>query len=172
MKDYWLAKLISSVPKVDSRKRLQKSIYLLQSRKGFPFKFDYCLHYYGPYSFELASAIDQLNAADIINENQEQTGFGSIRYKSQITEKGKRVLADFQKSDVGKKANRKISPFIRLFEQLNQKKLWVLELAATAAYFHEVDWPRAQDQTATFKKIAVDDSNLEQAVNIAKAFKN
>ncbi|MDH4206163.1 MAG: hypothetical protein OEV45_11620 [Desulfobacteraceae bacterium] len=172
MKDYWLAKLINSVPKVDSRKRLQKSIYLLQFRKNFPLKFDYFLHYYGPYSFELASAIDQLKAADIINENPEQTGFGSIRYKSQITEKGKRVLEDFQKSDEGKKANRKISPFIHLFEQLNEKNLWVLELAATIAYYHEGNWPRAQDQTAKFKKITVDDFNLKQAVKIAKDFKN
>jgi uncharacterized protein YwgA len=57
MNDYWLAKLIASVEEVDSRKRLQKSIYLLQFLKGFPLKLDYFLHFYGPYSWELADLI-------------------------------------------------------------------------------------------------------------------
>jgi len=169
MKDYWLAKLIGSVTKVDSRKRLQKSIYLLQ-RAGCPLSLSYILHYYGPYSFELAGLIDQLKGADIIDESPEQTGFGGVRYKSKISKKGKRVLENFQKSKTGKEVYGQIQPFIPIFEKLNQKDLWVLELAATVAYFYEDRWTEAQKQTATFKKIPPDNSDLKRAVKLAKKF--
>ena len=168
MKDYWLAKLISSVTEVDSRKRLQKSIYLLQ-RAGCPLQFSYILHYYGPYSFELAGLIDQLKGADIIDESPEQTGFGGVRYRSEISQKGKRVLENFQKSETGEKMYRQIKPFISCFQDLNEKDLWVLELAATIAYFHEGEWEEAQKQTATFKKLSENDSKLKQALALASA---
>ncbi len=168
MKDYWLAKLISSVTEVDSRKRLQKSIYLLQ-RAGCPLQFSYILHYYGPYSFELAGLIDQLKSADIIDESPEQTGFGGVRYRSEISQKGKRVLENFQKSKTGKDVYGQIQPFIPIFEKLNQKDLWVLELAATIAYFYEGNWAEAQKQTATFKKLSTNDNNLKKAFALASA---
>ena len=166
MKDYWLAKLISSVTEVDSRKRLQKSIYLLQ-RAGCPLQFSYILHYYGPYSFELAGLIDQLKGADIIDESPEQTGFGGVRYRSEISQKGKRVLENFQKSRTGKDMYGQIRPFIPIFEKLNQEDLWVLELAATIAYFYEGDWAEAQKQTAIFKKLSRNGNNLKQAFALA-----
>ena len=171
MKDYWLAKLISEVRKVDSRKRLQKSIYLLQFCKDFPLKFDYFLHYYGPYSFELASTIDQLNAADIIKEVPEPVSIG-VRYSSSIAPKGEKVLDSFEQTDAGQCALNKIKNFFNPFERLNKENPWVLELAATVAYFHENTWASAQAQTETFKKVRADDSNLKKAVKIAKAFKN
>jgi hypothetical protein len=169
MKDYWLARLISSVKQVDSRKRLQKSIYLLK-RAGCPLQYDYLLHYYGPYSFELAGLIDQLCNADIIKESHDLTGFGNVKYKFQITDKGKEVLATFQKSETGKKIDEQIQPFVSLFKKLNQENLWVLELAATVAYYYESDWEYAQHQTAEFKKILMNDSKLLEAIKLAKEF--
>jgi len=168
MKDYWLAKLISSVTEVDSRKRLQKSIYLLQ-RAGCPLQFSYILHYYGPYSFELAGLIDQLKGADIIDESPEQTGFGGVRYRSKISQKGKSVLANFEKSETGKDVYGQIEPFISCFLELNEEDPWVLELAATVAYFNDGNWTEAQKQTATFKKLSPNDKNLKKAFAIASA---
>jgi uncharacterized protein YwgA len=170
MKDYWLAKLISSVTEVDSRKRLQKSIYLLQCA-GCPLQFSYILHYYGPYSFELAGLIDQLKGADIINESPEATGFGNIQYRSKISQKGKPVLENFQRSKTGRRVYEQIKPFISRFQELNQENLWVLELAATIAYFYEGDWAEAQKQTVLFKKLPENDSNLKQAFKLAKGFR-
>jgi len=167
MKDYWLAKLISSVTEVDSRKRLQKSIYLLQQRANCPLQFSYILHYYGPYSFELSSLIDQLKSADIIDESRELTGFGDVRYRSKISKKGERVLKKFQESKTGKEVYEQIRPFIPIFEKLNQEDLWVLELAATIAYFYEGNWAGAQKQTATFKKLSKNDNNLKKAFALA-----
>lgn len=170
MKDYWLAKLIDSVTEVDSRKRLQKAIYLLQLA-GCPLQCEYILHYYGPYSFELAGLIDQLKGADIIDESPKQTGFGNIRYKSKISQKGKRVLENFQKSKTGQDVYGQIKPFIPLFKNLNDEDPWVLELAATIAYFYEGNWVKAKKHTVRFKKIRSDDSNLRKAMKLAKEFK-
>lgn len=170
MKDYWLAKLISSIDQVDSRKRLQKSVYLLQLA-GCPLRCDYILHYYGPYSFELAGLIDQLDGANIIEEAPEPTGVGT-RYRASITDRGRKALGNIQQTKLGRGLLSKIKPFVPRFEELNQENIWVLELAATIAYFHEGNWPKAKKQTATFKKVRVDDEKLLKAVKLAKKFKN
>jgi len=159
MKDYWLAKLISSVDKVESRKRLQKSVYLLQ-RAGCPLQCDYLLHYYGPYSFELAGLIDQLGGAGIISEKSEVLGNGVVRYKSAITDKGRKVLESFEKADVGKQARKQIEPFVLRFKPLVGEDLWVLELAATVGYYYDCDWEYAKACTATVK--GIHDKNSKQ----------
>lgn len=169
MKDYWLAKLISSVQEVDSRKRLQKSVFLLQLKRC-PLKCDYLLHYYGPYSFELAGLMDQLDGADIIEETPEPRCAGVIRYRSKITNKGTRVLNSFEKTERGREVQRQIKPFIPRFQKLNDEDLWVLELAATVAYFYDGNWQDAQAQTATFKRIRINDTKLLTAIKLAKEF--
>ena len=170
MKDYWLAKLISCVDAVDSRKRLQKSVYLLQL-SGSPLVCDYILHYYGPYSFELASLIDQLNGAGIIKETPEPLSFGIVRYTSTVTEAGQKALDDFERTDKGSQLCAKIEPFIEQFRNLNNEDPWILELAATVAFHHKGDWSEAQKQTAEFKKVRQDDKKVRQAVELARRFK-
>jgi len=170
MKDYWLAKLIGSVGEVDSRKRLQKSIYLLQQRTGCPLRLSYILHYYGPYSFELAGLIDQLKGADIIDETADVLSPSVVRYKSKISKKGRRVLVNFQKSKTGTEVYGQIKPFISYFQDLNGEDLWPLELAATVAYFYEGSWPKAKTQTAKFKHLEEKDRTLKEATAIAGRF--
>lgn len=67
MRDCWLAKLISSITEVNSRKRLQKLIYLLQ-RAGCPLHFSYILHYYCTYLFDMAGLIEQLKDYSVVAE--------------------------------------------------------------------------------------------------------
>jgi uncharacterized protein YwgA len=169
VKDYWLAKLIASVGKVDSRKRLQKSIYLLQLA-GSPLQCDYLLHYYGPYSFELAGLIDQLNGAQIIEEIREPLGPGAVRYRSAATDNGKKRLGEFENTDRGRQVRAQIEPFVERFKELNEADPWILELAATVAFYHEDDWNEAQRQTSLFKKVPVNDSHLKAAVMLARRF--
>ncbi len=164
MKDYWLAKLISSVKEVDSRKRLQKSIYLLQLA-GCPLRLSYILHYYGPYSFELAGLIDQLDGAEIIKETQVGPA-----YKSRIMPRGNEVIKNFEKTKVGVKAKQALNSFIPKFKVLNIEDPWLLELAATAAYFRKDNWEEAKRQTARFKHLQENDSNLQKAIKIAGEF--
>ncbi len=170
MKDYWLAKLISCVGEVDSRKRLQKAVYLLQL-KGSPLACDHILHYYGPYSFELASLIDQLNGAGIVGETPEPLAPGVIRYRSAVTETGKKALDKFEQTDRGRQLHAEIEPFIKQFKDLNDEDPWVLELAATVAFYHEGKWGEAQKRTASFKKVPLNDKKLKQAVELARRFK-
>lgn len=170
MKDYWLAKLISCVHEVDSRKRLQKAVYLLQL-KGSPLACDYILHYYGPYSFELASLIDQLNGAGIVKETPEPLASGVVRYRSAVTESGRKALAKFEQTDKGRQLCAEMKPFIGQFEELNRQDPWVLELAATVAFYHEGDWSEAQRRTASFKKVRLNDRELKQAVELARKLK-
>jgi uncharacterized protein YwgA len=170
MKDYWLAKLIRCVGAVDSRKRLQKSVYLLQL-SGSPLACDYLLHYYGPYSFELASLIDQLNGAGIIEETPEPLPSGVVRYRSVVTPSGKQALDEFERTDKGHHLCAEIEPFIEQFKDLNGQDPWVLELAATVAFYHKGDWNEAQKQTASFKKVQQNDKKLRQAVELARRFK-
>ncbi len=170
MKDYWLAKLISCVDAVDSRKRLQKSIYLLQL-SGSPLACDYILHYYGPYSFELASLIDQLNGAGIVEETPQAFPSGIVRYRSVVKEGGRKTLDEFEHTDKGRQLCAKLEPFFESFRNLNNEDLWILELAATVAFYHEGNWNEAQKQTAAFKKVRQDDKKLRQAVQLARRFK-
>jgi uncharacterized protein YwgA len=170
MKDYWLAKLIASSRKVDSRKRLQKSIFLLQ-RAGCPLQCEYILHYYGPYSFELAGLIDQLKGADVIRETPEPLAAGVARYKSAITPRGRNVLESFEKTKAGKKARGQIKPFMSGFKLLVEEDPWVLELAATVAYYYDCDWEYAKACTATVKGIHDRNSRqLLEATELAKKY--
>ncbi|MFA5554517.1 MAG: hypothetical protein WCZ89_04335 [Phycisphaerae bacterium] len=170
MKDYWLAKLISSVDVVNSRKKLQKIIYLLY-KSGCPLQCEYILHYYGPYSFELAGLVDKLKSSKLIEENPEQQRTNVISYRSKMSEQGKKKLREFEESTKGKSLLNNISPFISQFQELNKEKMRVLELAATIAFFHDGNWQEAKRQTAAFKKVKIGDSKLEEAFTLAKKFK-
>lgn len=171
MQEYWLAKLIGSVDKVGSRKKLQKAIYLLQFCKGFPLKCDYFLHYYGPYSWDLANLMEQLKTADIVREEPCAGYSGGYSYESSLKERGKEVLATFEATDTGKKALRRIQAFLEKFRALLEHSTWELELAATTAYFYEGNWQEARRQTRTFKKVQNESSALNKAVRLAKGFR-
>ena len=168
MKDYWLAKLISEAGEVDSRKRLQKAVYLLQV-SGCPLQCDYILHYYGPYSFELAELINELDSAGVITEEEQPAGIGS-RYTSSIKPEGRKMLEKFEKTETGTKLKKSLSKFISEFQKLNEINLRKLELAATTAFFYDDDWEAAQEETAKFKKVRVDDAKLKEAVELAKKY--
>jgi uncharacterized protein YwgA len=170
MKEYWLAKLIGSVGEVKSRKQLQKSVYLLQVA-GCPLKCDYVLHYYGPYSFELAELTARLKGAGVIEEKPVDVGFGR-QYSCNLDPTiGESLLRNFEKTGEGKKAYKDIEKFIERFKYLNSKKLWLLELAATVAFLFQGDWETAKKQTAAFKKIPFPEDNLSQATDLAKEFR-
>lgn len=168
MKEYWLAKLIGSVKEVRSRKQLQKSVYLLRVA-GCPLKCDYILHYYGPYSFELAELTTRLKGAGVIEETRIDRGNG-CQYSCKLSPAGETLLRNFEKTDEGKKAYTAIEKFIGRFKDLNSKKLLLLELAATVAFLFQGDWEIAKKQTAAFKKISPSDSSLSQAADLAKEF--
>ena len=167
MEDYFLAKLIASVDRIDSRKRLQKAIYMLQFRQGFPLHLHYFLHYYGPFSRDLAQLMDQLKGSDIISEEENSGGLG---FSSQITPRGKSVLAKFEESKTGRELKDRIDTFIDTFRNTINERSWELELASTIAYYYQAskDWGRAKDRTAHFKKVDPENATLRDALRLAK----
>ena len=90
-----------------------------------------------------------------------------------VTGSGKKALEEFEQTDKGRKLRRQIEPFLGQFEDLNEQDPWVLELAATVAFYHchAGDWGEAQKRTALFKKVLEGDQKLRQATELARRFK-
>ena len=172
MNIYALAKLIESVEEVDSRKRLQKCIYLLQEA-GCDLGAEYVLHLYGPYSRDVAVGTDQLEEAGIIQETVEDNGCGGVRYRYEMTEDGKRALDAFEQTSEGMESKSEVGRYLPLFRQLNGIPVWTLELASTIAFFHFQEgskWAIAKSRTAEFKQVRVDAGVLTEAQNLAKKY--
>ena len=55
--------------------QFQKLVYFLQE-KGTTLKYDYEIHHYGPYCFELANDLDLLNSLEILDVSPDQKGYG------------------------------------------------------------------------------------------------
>jgi uncharacterized protein YwgA len=78
--------------------RLQKLTCLLEAeahrrgtfRVGYPFE----LHYYGPFSRELARTVEELVSNGYLAESPESTPSGNIQFAYSITPDGRSMLAD------------------------------------------------------------------------------
>lgn len=82
---------------IRGRTRLQKLVYLLKTRYGIPFSFNFRPYYYGPYSDELSNLISFLNALNFTVERAEFLDLGVIRFNYTLTERGKKYLEDIEK---------------------------------------------------------------------------
>lgn len=172
MKDYAkyaLAKFIDVAGGVDARKRLQKCIYLIQTA-GCDLGAKYRLHFYGPYSWDVAEATNELTSARLLKERSKRTQRGE-QYSYRVTAACQKLLREYEASAEGRKALKHIEPFFNLFRELREVDLWKLELAATIAYYRADegrDWPEGREQTAGFKQIALDARILAQAEELAR----
>ncbi len=170
MNEYAIVKLIASAGCVDSRKRLQKCVYLLQLA-GCELGAEYYLHLYGPYSRDVAEAIDYLASVEFIKEATRENDFWGIQYLYTITEKGREVLEKHEKKREGKEAVAKLKPFLDIFKELVQQDLLVLELAATIAFFKNkgFSWQEARDKTKSFKNVSLGaEEKLDKARQLAQ----
>ena len=108
--------------RIVGRTRLQKVAYLLElAGYGAGFRFEY--RHYGPYSEELASAIDLAGAFGLVKEDERRTEWGgvySIYTVSESTERPKNARAKFA-------------------EEAAALDSLELELLATAAYLRVVE---------------------------------
>ncbi len=75
-----VAKLVGDLGGVTGRKRLQKIIHLLQESRTRDFGYRFILHYFGPYSRELASDLDFLSDVKILKEEAPEGGQSSYKY--------------------------------------------------------------------------------------------
>lgn len=124
--DYFkLAKVFSCCNSFDSRKKVQKIIYILKEM-GYPFNEKFDFHFYGPYSQELALEIETLSYMGILKETKEENQ-GWNQYSYQITDNGKKWAEKCQDNELNN-----IEDIVRT---LNNKTARELELIATILYF-------------------------------------
>ena len=173
MDTYGLARLIASVEVVDSRKRLQKCIYLLHL-SGCDLDADYRLHYYGPYSRDVADAVDLLTQSDILAESSTPSQMGE-RYSYKIKDHGRALLANYEATDEGKKAMKRIEPsMVAYFQKLNEMDLWTLEVASTIAFYYRSSSCNTLDEAlakaAEFKRVRRNATVLKEASKVVEEF--
>ena len=112
------------------RVRLQKIFYLLD-RLGLGSGFDYEYHHYGPYSAELADAVEDATAFGRIEERTGRRSYDGVPYS--IFEQPRvtpgPLLGALSHADA-----------VRALRRMQAEPATVLELAAT------IDWLRTQEQ--------------------------
>src|SRR5262249_44805548 len=126
---------------------------------------DFYLHFYGPYSEEVARLADEMVREHLL----EETVTGSPPYEQynyQLTEDTRRQLADLEASSRGESMRRELADFEGKARSLLSADLKQLEHAATIAYFYQRahDWQDAVVKAATFK----DDAAVEAALPFAQ----
>ncbi|MDD3888844.1 MAG: hypothetical protein PHT79_09335 [Syntrophomonadaceae bacterium] len=120
---YALLDLLETVDTVKGRKKLQKTVHMLQIRKN-PFNFDYQYHFYGPYSSELQIEVNSLvKEGFVIETKMDET------YVYQITEKGKTF-----KKNLESQFKESVNVEHELSQLLNRQSTSLLEMASTYAY--------------------------------------
>src|SRR2546428_8326870 len=99
-----LALLLSTIylskKHVKGRKRLQKTVCVLKYGYGVPFQFQFRPYFYGPYSEQLAEAINVLEAVGLVTEVEDELPSGVIQYDYYLTKKGEAVAEDMLTKNV------------------------------------------------------------------------
>jgi len=86
------------------RIRLQKLILLSKLEEKFPFSFSYESHYYGPYSVQLQSMLDDLISSGFVSEKIISTGEDNSGFVYFLTQEGLKFSKklSIQKGDLKK----------------------------------------------------------------------
>ena len=153
MTRYQLAKLVEWAGTLESRKRLQKVVFLLQAAKC-PFEAEYILHHYGPYSQEVARLSDEMVQVGLLEESSEANQVG-VQYSYVLSERARSQLAELEKTPAFRALADQLSSFEGKAKELLSTDLWHLEVASTLVYFRRQghDWPESLARTCKFKHI-------------------
>ena len=134
--------------RIVGRTRLQKVAYLLEIA-GLGDGFQFAYHHYGPYSDELAEAIQLASVFDLVNEEEHATNWGgkysTYTYQGDIRQRPAGARAQFAEAAAG----------INAVE---------LELAATAVYLRaEENSDDPWDEAALLKPEKAAEGRLDNA---------
>ena len=148
---------------LQGRKRLQKVVFFLQGA-GCPLNCRFTLHYFGPYSRDVADACDEMVTAGLIDEQVEpQNGVAQYTYTLP-----RRIL-----DMVATEADADLKSFENLGRELIdpcKTHIWWLELGSTILFFYNSlkDWDDAFFKGCEFKKVKVSDSASKLALDLAR----
>jgi len=137
--------LLQKVAKPVGKTFLQKGIYILQEGLGEKLEYDYRLHFYGPYSQELANDINFLHDLGLISIDSDPTGYG---YQIEITEYGTKFFEENFKDYAIEEG--KLNNIISIIGKDYAKEM---ELIGTTLYF---------------AKLSNNDEEIKQLVNMVK----
>jgi len=153
MTRYQLAKLVVWAGNLNSRKRLQKVVFLLQAG-GCPFEAEYSLHHYGPYSQEVARLTNEMVQLGLLEESSEQNKVG-MQYSYKLTKRAGKEVAELDQTPKGKKLAAPLAPFEKKAKLLLKTDLRLLEVTSTLVYFRQQgnDWPKSVEHTFKFKSL-------------------
>lgn len=130
--EYALIRLFEVTPRIEGRKKLQKTVYLLQ-QMGVPYNEKFRYHYYGPYSSELQAEVDRLVRYELLNET-----FTGDAYVYEITNKGKDFIQQYSSLN-----SSSFDLPEHLVKRIVETSTPVLEMASTYAYLLEMGYKEA-----------------------------
>lgn len=167
MTNYQLAKIVQLAGGLKSRKRIQKTVHLLQAA-GCDFDLQYRLHYYGPYCAELAEKVDRMASHKMLLESTEIGDLGP-QYNYEFNDSFAESLEEYEQTPPGRAAREEIERFKPLLDELGRARPRVLELASTVAFFRQsgLEWDDSTAKTAEFKQESEGSSFMRKARIIA-----
>jgi uncharacterized protein len=168
MERYQLAKIVDWAGTLDTRKRMQKLVYLLKVA-GCPLDAEYMLHRYGPYSQDVARLTDEMVQTNLLTEKTVSHIAGQ-QYSYRLAEAARSSLTEFEATLEGRCLSEQMEPFKPLALRLFQADLKVLEFASTIVYFHKQghDWPTAVQKMCQFKGLTNGSQAVERADALAR----
>jgi uncharacterized protein YwgA len=151
MTRYQLAKLVLWAGTLNTRKRLQKVAFMLQAA-GCPLEAGFILHYYGPYSEDVARLTDEMVRLKLLEEIPSPVSNGT-QFSYRLPEEIARQLRELEASDRGAVWEAQLAPFEDKAKVLLQTDLKELEYASTILYFRcqGKDWDTAVEKACQFK---------------------
>ncbi|MFW5869816.1 MAG: hypothetical protein ACOCVI_02855 [Planctomycetota bacterium] len=170
MDGYVLAKIVQKIGEVDARKRLQKVIFLLETKTKTDLAGDYTLHLYGPYSRGVADETDRLVQGDILSEERQAVPWGT-QYSYKLAEHGTEAIREFEDDPANADSKEFAEEIAEQAKMLAENDLWHLELASTMAYFRKIkscNWEDAVQKAAEFKRVDAKAPVLEDAGKLAQ----
>ena len=147
---------------IQGRKRLQKVAFFLQ-QAGCPLNCEYTLHYFGPYSRDVADTCDEMVAAGLIEERGGREA-GVMQYAYKLKPSTRDYLRQV--------ADASMEKFETVGKELIQENIWRLELGSTILLYYRCNgnWSEAMSQACKFKKADPTLQKNIEALELAKRF--
>ncbi|MBI2824584.1 MAG: hypothetical protein HYX69_07860 [Planctomycetia bacterium] len=173
MTNYQLAKLVvmAGAGGLRSRKRIQKTVHLLKASGCALNVDDFRMHYYGPYSAQLAARLDRMSATKMLSESPEVTTVGT-QYTYSLSDHFRESFYAYEATPEGKRAKEDLERREPLLRMLYDARPRVLELASTIVEFFlgsGRDWNIASTKAAEFKGEPPESPNMRDAQALAQS---
>lgn len=143
------------------RKKLQKMIYIAK-KVAFPFQERFQFHFYGPYSEELTTRVEELCNMGFVNEVKEKKG-GYFQYRYTLTDTGKEFLS---LNDVD------MPCLADCLCDMNGQNARFLELVSTVLYFDNLPKEEVANKVFTLKSSQrYTEAEIDEAYQYIEALK-